>query len=482
MQPYGFGEHIGVGACFSVRTDILLSSYEAVMQHTSEAVTLRFRARLCPKSPNTQTKPLRLYSWVKERGGEMCLVAKQEVISESSVSEEHSREFRIEVHTSDDTIAIYEAKTGGGFGGCVFARARVPSSQYNQHIKPCDVYSGGTLSVAGRVFRVLEADAFTMRHVRANPLLFPLRALPAVLRAIVDAQLLEPLAYAFCQRDLPARGVIETSEFLHVLSASASSATALQDHIALAQEYVVETAGTSSQLKISYTSFLSALQVVARGELSRPGPPPHSSPSHPASPAADPIDLQTQLRHRLLARGLNSGHKFLSELVEAGRTACGLLDASTLQRALAAAGIRDAPLSQLQDVASSFSDSQPFVHDVLRSVQRCFNAGQRAEVCRRMFRALDKQATGTIAMLDLIGRFNSGAAFQCLRGNSSSAELRAQWIATFDGQCSAPGILEKKNFLDAMSELSWTFVDDSLFNTFVERSLGARTSLTPIPP
>ena len=459
-----------------------VSSYEALMQQKSEAVILRFRARLSPKSPSIQSQSFRSYSWVKEKGSGLCLIAKQEVISESAAAEEHHREFIVEVHTADETIAIYEAKNSGGFGGCVFARARVPSGQRNQHIKPCDVYSGGALSVAGRVFQVLEADAFTMRHVRANPLLFPLRVLPVVLRTIVDARLLEPLAYAFCQRDLSARGVISTSEFLRIMGAAAtSSCTALQDHIALAQEYVVETAGSTSELQICYTSFLSALQAAACGEQLQHSPPP-SSPSHPISAPAAPLDLQTQLRCRLLARGLSSGHKFLSELVEASRAARGLLDASTLQHALAAAGVRHLPLSHLQNIVAPCADGWPSIHDVLSSVQRCFNAGQRAEICGRLFGALDRRAIGTIAARDVVGRFDSAAACSWLRGHSSSTELRAQWIAAFDGRCSAAGALGKENFLRAMSELSWTFVDDSHFMTFIERCLGARTSLAPVRP
>ena len=143
--------------------------YDALMQH-SEGVLLRFRARLRPDSQRIQSHSLRPYIWVKEQGSGLCLVAKQTLISESSPMHGFEREFLVEVRASDDTIAIYEANASGGFGGCVFARARVPLlNPRGQHIKVSDIYSGVLLPVAGRTFDVLEADAFTMKYVRANP-------------------------------------------------------------------------------------------------------------------------------------------------------------------------------------------------------------------------------------------------------------------------------------------------------------------------
>ncbi len=456
------------------------------MQQKSEAVILRFRARLSSKTASVRPESFRPYCWVKEKGVGFCLVAKQECIDHGSGAEESNREFFVEVYTADETIAIYEAKSAGGFGGCVFARSRIPSmTERNQHIKPSDVYSGNVLSVAGRLFEILEADAFTMRHVRANPQLFPQRAMPVVLRAIIDAQLLEPLTYAFCQMDLAACGFIRTSEFLQVLNTTAANVTVLQDRIALAQEYVVETYGCSSNLKISYASFLAALQAAAGGEClllsySRPSPTFMQSDFKLMPDGA--MDLQIQLRKQLLARGLDSGHNFLRALLEASRSSYGLIDASTMQIGLVAVGIRNVSLSQLQNIISSFSNGQFSIQGVLSSVQRCFNSGQRAEICGRIFGALDKKVNGMITTQDLVGRFDSMAACQFLRGHSSSTELRAQWIASFDGHFSAAGIVSKQQFLDAMSELSWTFVDDGEFAAFAALCLGARTFFPPIHP
>jgi hypothetical protein len=453
------------------------------MQHQCEGVTLRFRARLHRERADSQSRSLRPYSWVKEKGSRLVLVAKQEVLSDPSTAPHHDREFTIEVHTSDDTIAIFEAKTGDGFGGCWFARGLVPSSsQRGAHVKPSEIFSGCLLPVAGQMFQVLEADAFTMKHVRANASVFPERAIPRVLQSIVNAQLLEPLAHAFCQRDLSACGYISTSDFLHILDTTAATATALQDRIALAQEYVIETAGNNTELHISYAAFVSALQAVARGEFSQPSPRSRSQISDVAPPAKSsfaPADLQTQLRSRLLSRGLHSGRRFLAALVEASRPWHGVLDATAVSSALVAVGIRDLPSSTLNNLISSFSPERPSVHDVLSSVQCCFVSGPRAATCSRIFAALDKQGAGAIVSNDLVGRFDSVAACQLLRGDSSSTELRAQWIAAFEGHASAAGAITKQAFLAAMSEVSWMFVSDSDFAAFTARCLGAKSSLQP---
>lgn len=455
----------------------MVSSNESIMQQKSDAVILRFRARLCLKSASIRSESFRPYCWVKDTSSGLSLVAKKEYFNDGASTEEQNREFRIEVHTADETIAVYETKSRGGFGGCVFARSRAPSAtQRNQHIKPSDVYSGSVLSLAGRMFEVLEADAFTMRYVRANPLLFSQRAVPTVLRAIIDAQLLEPLAYAFCQLDLASCGFIKTSEFLQVMNTIAANATVLQDRIALAQEFVVETDGTSSDLKISYTSFLAALQAAARGEClvqSSSHPSPTPSPSDFTSMPTVAMNLQMQLRRQLLSKGLHSAHRFLGALLEASRSSYGLLDNLSLQQSLFAVGIRDMSLPTVNHIISSFSDGRSSIHDVLSSVQRHFNAGQRAEICRRIFRSLDRKTNGVITTQELVGRFDSTAACQMLRGQLSSTELRAQWIAAFDGQSSPVGVISQENFLDAMCELSWAFVDDGHFAAFAAKCLGA---------
>ena len=178
------------------------------MQQLPEEVILRFRARLCSNPTSPQFQSLRPYIWVKESGSGLRLIARQEVFCSDGTPSQDDRAFVIEVHTVEETIAIFEERASGGFGGCVFARAHVPSANHGEHIKPCDIYSGGTLAVAGRTFEVLEADAFTMKHVRAHPLQFPQRALSSVLRAIIDAQQLESIAYAFAQCDLTACGCV----------------------------------------------------------------------------------------------------------------------------------------------------------------------------------------------------------------------------------------------------------------------------------
>ena len=449
------------------------------MLHQSEGVTLRFRARLHRERAESQSQSLRPYSWVKEKGSRLCLVAKQEVLSDPSTAQHH--DFIIEVYTTDDTIAIFEAKTSDGLGGCWFARGLVPSATHRgAHVKPSEIFSGCLLPVAGQMFQVLEADAFTMKHVRANASVFPERAMPRVLQSIVNAQLLEPLAYAFCQRDLSACGCIPTSDFLHVLGTTAATATALQDQIALAQEYVIETAGNNPELHVSYAAFVAALQAVARGEHSQPSPRSRSQISDVAPPAKSSFaDVQTQLRSRLLSRGLHSGRRFLAALVEASRASHGVLDSLAVSSALLAVGIRDLPSSTLNNLISSFSPVRPSVHHVLSSVQCCFISGQRAATCSRIFAALDKQGTGTIVSNDLVGRFDSVAACQLLRGDSSSTQLRAQWIAAFEGHTSAAGAITKEMFLAAMSEVSWIFVSDSDFAAFTSRCLGAKSSLQP---
>jgi len=322
--------------------------------------------------------------------------------------------------------------------------------------------------------------------VRANPLLFPQRALPSVLRSIVDAQQLELLAYDFCQCDLAASGAVCTSTFLRIMGTVAASATVMQDRIALAQEYVIEPAETCPELNISYSSFISALRAVAAGPPTPPShtPPclhPSTLPAHSASSAAAALDLQSHLRNKLLARGLDSGHMFLSALAEASLTLHGVLDRSCLQHALQAVGIRDLSSAQQQILTRSFSEAQPTIHDVLSSVQLCFTAKQRAATCSRLFASLDRHGSGNITSNDLVGRFDSVAACQLLRGNASSTQLRAQWIALFEGHA-AHGAISSKMFLCAMSELSWLFVEDDLFNSFATRCLGAKISVLPNRP
>jgi hypothetical protein len=322
--------------------------------------------------------------------------------------------------------------------------------------------------------------------VRANPLLFPQRALPSVLRSIVDAQQLELLAYDFCQCDLAASGAVCTSTFLRIMGTVAASATVMQDRIALAQEYVIEPAETCPELNISYSSFISALRAVAAGPPTPPShtPPclhPSTLPAHSASSAAAALDLQSHLRNKLLARGLDSGHMFLSALAEASLTLHGVLDRSCLQHALQAVGIRDLSSAQQQILTRSFSEAQPTIHDVLSSVQLCFTAKQRAATCSRLFASLDRHGSGNITSNDLVGRFDSVAACQLLRGNASSTQLRAQWIALFEGHA-AQGAISSKMFLCAMSELSWLFVEDDLFNSFATRCLGAKISVLPNRP
>jgi hypothetical protein len=440
---------------------------------------------LRPNSQRIQTHSLRPYIWVKEQGSGLCLVAKQTLISESSPLHDHEREFLVEVRASDDTIAIYEAKASGGFGGCVFARARVPlSNPRGQHIRVSDIYSGASLQVAGRTFDVLEADAFTMKFVRANPLLFPQRALASVLRSIVDAQQLELLAYDFCQCDLAACGHVPTGTFLRITGTVAASATVLQDRIALAQEYVIETAESCPELKISYSSFLTALRAVAAGQSTpptRPPPPPAAPPPDSASSAAAAADLQSHLRNKLLARGLNSGRIFLSALAEACLASHGALDRGCLQHALHAVGVVDLSPPQLQILMRSFSEARPTIHDVLSSVHTCFTSNQRAATCSRLFTSLDKLGSGSITSNDLVGRFDSVAACQLLRGSASCTELRAQWIAVFEGRA-AQDAISSTMFLSGMSQLSWLFVEDDLFNSFATRCLGAKIYALPNRP
>ena len=452
------------------------------MQQLPEEVILRFRARLCNPKPasSLQSDSLRPYIWVKESGDGLRLIAKQQALcSAGSSSQDDNRAFVIEVHTADETIAIYEEKASGGFGGCVFARAHAPSMNRGEHIKPCDIYSGCMLAVAGRMFEVLEADALTMKHVRAHPLLFPQRALSSVLRAIIDAQQFESLAYAFSQCDLTACGFVSTSDFMHVMATAVAMPTVLQDRIALAQEYVVETAG---ELKILYSAFLAALRAVAHGQASqpsRPSPSPTSWPAHFISSAAASNDPQTQLRKTLLARGLHSARKFLGVLMEASRPLHGVLDTLSLQQALLAVGIRGSSPSQLHEIVSSFGDLRPSVQDVLSSIQRSFECGHRAAICARIFAAVDRRGSGFIASSDLVGRFDCMAACELMRGYSPPSEVRAQWIAAFDGHTSAVGAISKDNFLAALSELSWMFVEDSDFAAFTELCLGAKASLLP---
>jgi hypothetical protein len=462
------------------------------MQQLPEEVILRFRARLCSNPTSPQFQSLRPYIWVKESGSGLRLIARQEVFCSDGTPSQDDRAFVIEVHTVDETIAIFEERASGGFGGCVFARAHVPSANRGEHIKPCDIYSGGTLAVAGRTFEVLEADAFTMKHVRAHPLQFPQRALSSVLRAIIDAQQLESVAYAFAQCDLTACGCVSTNHFMHVMATAAGAPAVLQDRIALAQEYVVEAAGSSSELKISYVAFLAALRAVAHGQApqslrpfpSTTHPHPHnhshsttSWPTNFIASAAASTDPQLQLRKKLLARGLDSGRKFLCALLDSSRALHGALDVSSLQQALLAVGIRDSSPSQLHEIISSFGDSRPSVHDVLSSVQRSFDCGHRAAICTRIFAALDRRSSGFIVSTDLVGTFDCMAACELLRCYSPPSEVRAQWIAAFDGHASAAGAISKDNFLAAMRELSWIFVEDNDFAAFVGRCLGAKTSL-----
>jgi hypothetical protein len=50
-------------------------------------------------------------------------------------------------------------------------------------------------------------------------------------------------------------------------------------------------------------------------------------------------------------------------------------------------------------------------------------------------------------------------------------------MAAFDGLTSAAGDITNKNFLSAMSELSWMFVEDGDFADFAARCLGAKSCL-----
>jgi hypothetical protein len=431
------------------------------MQQQPESVILRYRARLS----TTQPQSLRPY-----RANE-----KQELVC----FQDEDRVFIIEVHAFDDTIAVYETKTSGGFGGCIFARSRVPSKiQSGQYIKMSDIYSGTVLSVAGRMFEVLEADAFTMKYVRENPLLFPQRTLTSLLRAIVDAQLVEPLAYALCQHDLSACGYVLVSEFLQILNITATRAITLQDRISLAQEYATETSVNSSELKISYLSFMDALRAIENGPNSEASCPYALPPTQFVDSKLAASDEQLMLRRRLLARGLSCGNKFLTALVKASRSSHGFIDKFSIQHALPLVGIRDLSPLQLDKIVSSFSDVQPSVHDVLLSVQNCFNSGARSAMCAQFFTKLDKRGTGIIFSSDLVGAFNSMAACHLLQGHSSSTMLRTQWIEIFHDHISASGTISMSSFLNAMRQLSWIFVDEKDFAVFFERCLGARIPTT----
>ncbi|XP_048191386.1 EF-hand domain-containing family member C2 [Perognathus longimembris pacificus] len=157
------------------------------------------------------------------------------------------RLFVISYFLSDDTISVFEPieRNSGIAGGLFLKRSRVKKpgqelfkSEPSEYIKPEELYIGTTLNVNGYLFRLLNADEYTLNYMENHTDKYPFSNLELILKKLKEVEMkVKDIKQVFSAADSKHTKLVDYNTFRDILIDITARTLVDQEIITVARHY-----------------------------------------------------------------------------------------------------------------------------------------------------------------------------------------------------------------------------------------------------
>ena len=148
----------------------------------SEADSLQTcKTQLQPSAPSKDGAKAQLYQG---------MILRFAATMENPKPEDLSRKFIIQVHLEDDTIQVREPpiRNSGHKGGIFLSRSNLERHDGTSPIRPKDIYLGTVIPILSHMFRIHDADDYTLKFMEENCNLWEHSRLSVIVEKLRDKQ------------------------------------------------------------------------------------------------------------------------------------------------------------------------------------------------------------------------------------------------------------------------------------------------------
>ncbi len=376
------------------------------------------------------------------------------------------RMFIINYHLDTDDMSIFEppAKNAGRLGGKFLERSKIKKPNSPEYYGERDLFIGAKVNAVGRVFKILDADLYTLKWMDAHPDIFPKSDLGVVLFKIAQADgLIGKLSQVFTSKDATRSGRIHNSMFRTLLQQNTKGILDAQEMLTLVRRW------TEEDGYIYYPALLNAAQQTLSNE------------SESAQPGRNPDGVGARAVRRALLRRGALGVRGLARAVE--QTAAikhhGMLSSEDVREALSFCGVAVQDHELFELIGSEGISPEELMHLVRGSL-----SAAKQNVISRAFAAIDARGMGVVTVRDLLLRYNVSANPRVVQGYLKEDEARREVTEYFDvgRERGFRGSVSVESFSEFCVDVCLGLEDDGGFVAAVEAmfSLKAKSALRKV--